>query len=88
MYAKITKDLLSPLDGPYAEENRDGMTVFGGEPVGELLKVRLLDDDRTPYYEVEADDEVLERLAYWAEIDSGVTILQTREGNGWKDCIS
>jgi len=87
MYAKIVNDLLSPPDSAYAEENRDGMVVFKGNAEGELLKFRLLDDDREVYYVGEADDESLEALASWAERDSGCTILQTREGNRWVDTI-
>lgn len=89
MYAKITRDLIwSPGD---TFKNRQNVTIIGEERAvadPNCLRVRLLDDDRTPYYEAIADDEALEPLFEWAMRDSGVTILQVREGNGWVDTIS
>lgn len=86
MYAKITKDLL--VDGEIITTDRTGQVLWNGPLVGNLLQVRLLDDDREVYYEAVADDEVLESLASWAAKDSGVTILQTKQHGAWKDAIS
>lgn len=90
MYAKITKDLLyEPPDDVVGD--RTGVVLIcpeDGQPDGPLLKVRLLDDDRIPYYEAEATDETLEELASWAGRDSGCTILQTQKAGAWVDTIS
>lgn len=83
MYAKITRDLIAQGDW----DPRTGV-VFDGAPVGDVLKVRLLDDDRDVYYLADADDEALEPLLSWAARDVGTTILQQRIDGNWVDVIS
>lgn len=84
MYAKITKDLL--FEKEIFDRSQVGLQ-WGERPVGNLIQFRLLDDDRILYYEGEGDDEALETVFFWAQRDSGVTILQTRVQAGWVDCI-
>ena len=87
MYAKITKDLL--YDGEGISHSHVGtIPVSNGIISGELLQVRLLDDDGEHYYTAEADDEALEPLFEWAMRDSGVTLLQVRKDGKWVDTIA
>jgi hypothetical protein len=85
MYYRIDRNY---LDGPTSE--RTVRTVGEREQAeGEIIRFRLLDDDRIPYFGGEADDEGLEPAFDWAIYDSGCTILQVRDGEGgWEDCIS
>ena len=83
---KITHDLLNPLDGPYAEDNRVGLgqQTKALKLDGEKLTFRLLDDDMEHYYTGTADlaaweDDDREGGLYaaycWAMNDSGCTHL-------------
>lgn len=86
MYARITRDYIAQGDWKAATG-----TTFGSPStaVGEVYKVRLLDDDGEVYYHAEADDEALEGLYDWAAHDVGTTLLQTRNADGtWKDVIA
>lgn len=90
MYARITRDLL--YDGATITNDRSGDIIIGDKTtddhVGGMLDVRLLDDDRIPYFLARADDDALEDLYEWAYHDSGVTILQVKHGANWVDEIS
>lgn len=94
MYAKITKDLINCEEILGVEYVRENKVIFGtledatcGEPF--MLRVRLLDDDRIPYYEADVDeDAALEPLFFWCQRDAGCTILQVwYTDRGWEDVI-
>lgn len=87
MYAKITKDHLFDSRESFPMDY-EGKILLRGPLTGELIDVKLLDDDRILYYEAVADDESLEWLYGWAMHDAGVTILQTKKDGEWTDCIS
>jgi hypothetical protein len=89
VYAKITKDLL--CDGDVITVNREGHTWGELELKGGVVlhKIRLLDDDRIPYYEGIATDDALETVFEFAMHDVGCTILQVKDLAGeWIDAIS
>jgi hypothetical protein len=87
MYAKITKDHLFEPEDITDIPLRQGLVLWDDEP-GELIKCRLYDDDGELYYEATADDDALEHLFTWAQIDAGVTLLKTKNKDGkWEDCI-
>jgi len=98
MYAKIVKDhLWDPVDQVMVDSglsDRTGVVLFGVPPAGntgtrpEVLDVRLYDDDGILYYECLATDDALENLFDWAQRDSGVTLLQVKVNDEWKDTIA
>lgn len=81
MYWKITKDHL--YDGKIITKNYTGKTL-GNIIVGDILMVRLYDDDDELYYEAHSDDEGLESLYEWALIDSGTVCLKIWDKGAWK----
>lgn len=89
MYARITEDLLYE-DGDDIVPNREGMLLYDGSvPTPEnTVKLRLLDDDRIPYYIVVCDEEAEEPVFNWGHRDSGVTLVQIWKDNKWEDYMS
>lgn len=93
-FAVITKDELSPLTGPYAEDNIEGryLTTNHVRPEN-VVHFRLLDDDRIPYFEGVAtdDDELLEAILRHFMGGYGCTILQLKDelnGYAWVDYMN
>ena len=87
MYWKIDRDYLQldDLDIPSRVGTGQGTKL---QAEGEILRFRLLDDDREVYYGGEADDEALEAAYDFGYRDAGAVILQTRDKDGnWVDVI-
>jgi hypothetical protein len=92
MYAKITKDHLFDPNDRYSLKiiSREGWVLWSENftPAVILIECKLYDDDGELYYEAYADDEALEPLFNWAQIDAGVTLLKIKNKDGeWEDCI-
>jgi hypothetical protein len=88
MYAKITKDHLWEDTYPLDAFNRTGKEFGEKDLDEELVEVQLFDDDGILYYEAEStNDDMLELLFEWAQLDAGVTLLKINENGKWVDCI-
>jgi len=90
MYAKITKDHLFEMYADHKSSSRAGHVLWSENftPAVILIECKLYDDDGELYYEALADDDALEHLFTWAQIDAGVTLLKIKNANGeWEDCI-
>jgi len=87
MIARIIEDLLNEEGDEIP--SRAGMSFGDGNVEGKLYIVRLLDDDRIPYFVGISDDASLEPLYEWGMHDSGTTILQIMDLKTyeWEDCI-
>jgi hypothetical protein len=92
MYAKIIQDHLDVTEDLGEEYQREGKVIIGSEEQieGPILDVRVLDDDRVPYYTLKVDDQSLEAVFAWCQQDTGSTILQVKdhEDKEWRDVIS
>lgn len=89
-FAVITKDTLNT--GTYAEDSIEGryLTTNHVRP-DDVVRFRLLDDDRNPYFEGVAsdDDDLLEAILNRFMGGWGCTILQVPDKSGaWEDYMN